>query len=409
MRLSRVFPTLLLATLITTFTASAQVYRWTVDSTLPSRGQYILCITELPSGHVLVGIDSVGIFSQRPNDSEWHSLHWPDSSKPPYAIHVLSQDSFLIGTDFWGLYATDDGGITWQAIANTELIELCYMLLDDGRRLYAPSAHGIFTSDDRGKHWKALEHSGQVFQVVDLGSVLIGTGLHPSSSGKYTGQVIRSYDRGNSWIATPVDSVVATIATQANGTIVIGGIGISGRSMDSGINWTWWTHPDTLFTRLLADSDFVWAATTHGLLVSRDDGMTWQPAEGGPTDPVVGLCKTSSGNMYAGTSTGVLWVGPPPTLARVRRADAPQTLEIRCIPVPAKQSVTIHLPNGIHAPTLLTVTDAIGNSVAQIPVEGREPRTIWDCSAVPNGIYNVHGVAGDRVLRGRVVVHHANR
>src|SRR5207245_1356663 len=93
-----------------------------------------------------------------------------------------------------GLYETVDGGRHWQRVRLTlasNLISAVRFDQSPGRTIYVATLdRGVFMSDDRGAHWRALDEDRPDSAFTDLAVDATGTFLYASTdSGLYTYEI----------------------------------------------------------------------------------------------------------------------------------------------------------------------------------------------------------------------------
>ncbi len=267
-----------------------------------------------------------------------------DSDVVVNGVYVDPEDSsrVLLATDRGGVLASQDGGVTFTP-SNRGISERKVAALlvdrDDPERLYAGVVNdknygGVFRSSDGGAHWEQLD-SGldgrDVFALAQTkdGAVVAGTDhgifvLHAAAGGDpapapQDGSAA-ALQPGQTWQARNdiANTIVKTISETHRGTRV---------NMEKQVQAPVIELQSPVYA--LDVSGDVWvAATSYGLLTSRDQGASWQ---GGP---VMGegdyLSVTVHGDtMVAARADGVVlskdagqnwWpMGIPTMLTRIHR------------------------------------------------------------------------------------------
>jgi photosystem II stability/assembly factor-like uncharacterized protein len=180
-----------------------------------------------------------------------------------------------------GLFRSDDAGGAWRRVSGAEATR------GDSLLFLAPSPHAALTlfgatrsavwrSTDGGKAWVALTNmpAGQVLALSFTADA--GGGLYlATSSGLH-----KSQDEGKTWnqISLPSNAPLRSVQL-SGGALFAVTASTTAFSRDSGNTWTACGPPSTPVdwygVAAKADSPFVLAATSHGLLRSSDGCKTW--------------------------------------------------------------------------------------------------------------------------------------
>ena len=218
--------------------------------------------------------------------------------------------------------ATRDGGATWSTLtANAAFFGVNELVSDplSPGTLYAGNFYGIYRSDDGGASWRPLLADPRGIQVNALVLDAASPGTLYAAAGSFSPAVMRSTDGGASW------TQIASFSTQVNAlavdpqvpSILLAGVELHGvlRSKDHGLSWrparsgfdavavsavvaspaspVNLPNPPTLFCAPLASEGFF--QQPLGIARSADDGGSWTylpgPAApgGGPLGKSVGL------------------------------------------------------------------------------------------------------------------------
>lgn len=156
-----------------------------------------------------------------------------------------------------GMFRSPDAGLTWRRLAQRPSGQLHQLAVDggDAETLYAATSSGLFQSRDGGGTWQAL--NGRIPGV---------NGCEPAT---------QACGRAVAVIEDPLRSG-GVLAAFADADLVV-------RSDDRGLTWRRATSGlQSLFVSLLipvpARPGTFYAATNHGVRVSRDGGATWSPS-----------------------------------------------------------------------------------------------------------------------------------
>ncbi|HEY4176522.1 MAG TPA: hypothetical protein VGM90_06815 [Kofleriaceae bacterium] len=223
---------------------------------------------------------------------------WADES-------IATQSSLLtLLSTPTGIVAGGSGGATfrrdasgWSALgvipAAAHAVEGIHItsLCSTGSKLYAAAQTALYSSTNDGATWTALpavpEPEATYFGVAWLTAIDCGVDRSLLGAGLWVG--VESTDDAASWHAAPLESgtyqaSIASLARNANGTVIAAGLGYAGRRTAGGSFQQlflpgvaqWWTGVTSV-------GDSFWAVGDTGSIVrSSDDGQTWTHA----TSPV---------------------------------------------------------------------------------------------------------------------------
>ncbi len=242
---------------------------------LPAEAVLDVAISAAEPQRWYAGLDSSGLFASADGGQTWQPTGWDRSGVLQVLSHPADPHRLFIRVPFERLYASEDGGITWSSrwdgmSLQTELASLA-MSPHDSSVLIAGATDGIFRSDDGTRSWQPIgpELSGQtIYQVV--------------------------FD--------PVDPQ-RLYAAATKGAFA---------SKDGGQTWQRWGAglEDITVTSLalhLSDPAIAFAGTRgHGVFQTANSGQSWQPASRGlPTPDITSLAPSPDGRwLWAVTSQG---------------------------------------------------------------------------------------------------------
>lgn len=190
---------------------------------------------------------------------------------PPVSIYAIvrgTDDQIYIATDRRGIYSSSDAGRTWTRIPGLDdKILLSVAALDAQTIFVGTSGQGAFVTRERGRSWQALD----LFTGDYVSFIAIDPRDRQTIFLRTRWGLFRSFDRGEKW------------------QLLQGGI------------------QAVVVNALLIDSRRLYAATSGGVLVSDDDGETWQSANEGlpPNTQALGLAQVDARTILAGMQTGV--------------------------------------------------------------------------------------------------------
>lgn len=237
-----------------------------------------------------------GIYKSVDAGAQWIKMRGiPYSSRRTRAFAVGHDRKLLVAGTTEGLWVSDNGGGTWQQTTPKELIVNAVIAQRDGTILLGTEDAGVLRSSDRGKTWVASNEGFSerfVFKLLfdDVGGRLVVAVW----GAPYFGGVLVSPGVNGPWtrLGAGLDERrVLSLALQGR-TILAG--------TDDGI-FTWgpdatsWTrldtkiegrevHPRVTDLLVMPPHRFL-AATSNGVIYSKDDGATWsKPILGGSDD-----------------------------------------------------------------------------------------------------------------------------
>lgn len=266
------------------------------------------------TGRVYVGLDEAGIYRQTPASDDWQPVANPAAlaSAAILSLAVSPDGQYLVaGTAGQGLWATQDGGQSWQATYPGEFSPAVALNPANPRLMVASLRTRLVRSQDGGQSWHTLPvswASEELFSLLWLENGLVGAG-----SGR--GQLYRSSDGGDSWVAggegLPVGAVL-DLTVSSDGQLLAGcWTGVYG-SDDGGLTWRYLSadvgvpHARTL---LGTENDLL-LGTGSGLYRWQADRQSWQviPADF-PSGGVMSLAQAASNPqiLYGGTAGNGLY------------------------------------------------------------------------------------------------------
>jgi photosystem II stability/assembly factor-like uncharacterized protein len=193
-----------------------------------------------------------------------------------------------------GLWRSADRGATWQRIdagavsGRDETGWATSVDQNDPRRMASFSLDGLAGWTADGKRWQSFTDNGRNwdFGSVDWSTAAPKTILAAKHETDPLGEVDLSTDGGRTWRKLAIrlngkqDLVAMVGALDAKTLIYSNGQGIL-RSADSGVNWTRVSTANPLTRIPVCFRGVAYLGTAAGLLVSKDQGATWQ-TQGAP-------------------------------------------------------------------------------------------------------------------------------
>ena len=297
-------------------------------------GSEVVDIAKAADGTLYAGTYSLGIFKSTDRGQSWTFSSY--NLENPYimliAAHPTESKTVFVTTN-GGVYASLDGGLTWERIAkkffkDSELLpgiahfhgvafdpkDSNRIYVGGGGDQYSPSGVGISMSEDGGESWKQANmgfeinvHVSKIVVDKNNPSIIYATTQGPTNFSEKTGSgygVFKSIDYGKSWMK--INGGLETVETNTialdpnNQQILYLGTDDDGiyKTTDGGTSWTKLTIAGLPQKYGIGDividprdSNTVYAATVdyfrlfldrglvgdHGVYVSRDGGTSWRP------------------------------------------------------------------------------------------------------------------------------------
>ncbi len=295
-----------------------------------------------------------------------------------------------------GVFFSTNSGATWQQCVNglTDHEAKALVVSPQGTLFVGTYSAGAFRSTDGGANWtlitNGLPTSAVLAFAVDSSGYLLA-GL--ASEGLY-----RSTDDGISW--SPAGLLVPnvrSISVDRFGRIYYVKLSPSVvyRSADGGASWANILQTSMIPQEMGMDAEGrIYAATAEGVLLSSDDGATWDDiSQGIPVTATWSLVITSNNNVYVGTH----WDG----VCR-RLSPAITSVHDPVIGLPAEAALYQNYPNPFNPSTTirfnvpskehveLRVFDILGREVATLVREMLAPGAYtkqWNAIGMASGVY----------------------
>ena len=244
------------------------------------------------------------------NNQPWR-LMGPGDADQVTSLAVLKNGSIWAGNDVGGIYRSQDRGASWNPMnEGLDNLDVSTPIIEDPKipgKLYVGTRGGIYISSDGGINWALsskgmpvakrfqLNHSIGGLAIDGQGTLYVGLGYRPSHAGttavrrlNWSNKIYKSSDRGNTWnaqLAFPVASKVYQLITSHTQGGWVYAATSSGLyiSKDFGLSWA------NVFTKvvhniLLLESDpqyIMVAAGKDGVFESSDRGRTWKEKNNG--------------------------------------------------------------------------------------------------------------------------------
>lgn len=236
--------------------------RWTqVPSELDKTCVWALAHAPETSDRVLAGTHPAGVYASDDGGDTWDRLPAVFVESCPFVgrprvtrirFDPLARDTLWVSVEIDGVHRSTDGGRSWKRLREgfqlEDIHDVCALEDAGGRLLLAATAFGLYRSRDDGEswEWQELDSPWQYTRALEpradgSGTLFLTNGDGPPGA---TGRLLRSRDLGATWEDA----------------------GLPGRLNST--PWTLATHP--------ADPGLIFAGTILGQLFrSEDGGETW--------------------------------------------------------------------------------------------------------------------------------------
>jgi photosystem II stability/assembly factor-like uncharacterized protein len=266
-----------------------------------------------------------GIYRSRNAGGLWSRLRGiPSSSRRTRAFaQDPARPELLYAGTTEGLWKSEDGGASWRSFTRKDLVVNAVLLLGDGVVLLGTDGAGVLRSHDHGRTF-AASNEGFSSRYVAAVSVDPATGRIFAALGhdRRHGGVVTASSSGGPWVALGTGlegrEVLSLVVTgQDEDRVVIAGTddGLFLYASHCGL----WSRLPTVVdgqeahprvAHLAAASPrLIAAASSRGLLVSRDGGSTWERK-------VLGLAAGVAGVAFSPREPPILAAATPLGLFR---------------------------------------------------------------------------------------------
>jgi len=187
------------------------------------------------------------------------------------------------------IYATSDGGASWQPIATTPEVLASICFVSSERGWVAGYAGRIERTDDGGRTWKTqrVERQGEVINSIFFIDERRGWAAGGAASAG--GLLLRTPDGGDTWEQIETDRVETFWAIRfstADRGWAVGEDGIIMATTDGGQTWAKQNGGTrrALFSLALSSSGKMAAVGEAGTILHSEDGANWSRVESGTTE-----------------------------------------------------------------------------------------------------------------------------
>jgi len=322
---------------------------------------------------IFAGVSS-GVFCSTNAGLNWKpaGLVNPGEVVSLLAVPGENRDTEIIAGTWAGNFVSRDNGATWDSIRLSPLIDaIAFDSTGDGRtNIFAGTrGSGLFVSSDYGTTWTSLHNGIPVIANIDH-LAFGGSDLFAADS--YV--LYKSTDNGMSWAPTGLNT--ASISSNT------------------------WIYSLAFGPDAAGSSLFV-GTSDHGVMVSSDHGLTWNPANTGLTDMCVYSLAVAGPYLFAGTNIDGVWRRPLSELTSVQVSTPSQVpsqfLLSQNYPNPFNPSTTIRYALSQRVHVTLSVFNTLGQKIATLVDELQAPgehSVRFDGSGLGSGVYYYRLQAG---------------
>lgn len=289
-----------------------------------------VCMSYNGYGKYFMEIYELGIFSSNSLSGSWHPFNsgFPGSGTEVSSI-ISNSGKLIAGTHSFGLFSSTNNGITFSKISPLHIDKLA---ATSNAYIFGLSG-AVGRSTDLGITW-TWPQSGALYDLYSYSLYSNGSIVLTGGSDYFeSAELDRSIDNGETWNKVysingapgALEYKVIALAINTDGT-ALGCIEKRHKINPPLSNWNYsyaiirstdfgvfWSTSDFIYYKInnfsWNNSNVVYAATTHGLLKSEDDGLTWNNATNAlPTLDLQSIVIDSNDNIYIGTgNTGVIF------------------------------------------------------------------------------------------------------
>ena len=313
-------------------------------------GQSVFSFAAAPSDpHTLFAGTLEGVYRSSDSGTTWTLISPPDSHEihevESLAIDPADPDILYAGT--WHLpWKTEDGGKNWTSIKQgiIEDSDVFSIVIDPDHSstVYLSACSGIYKSDNAGQLFRRIQgipsearRTRVLMQdPVNRQIVYAGTteGLYKTED---AGKTFRSLTGSdiivNDVLVDPRDPNHVLLATDRGGVLLSQDAGETFAASNAGISerkvqalLVDRADPSRIFAGVVNDKNF------GGVFTSADGGQSWaQTGKGLGGRDVYALSQTASGDLVAGTNSGIFLLDPPANAGDTNSAPAELVWEPR--------------------------------------------------------------------------------
>ena len=227
-----------------------------------------------------------GVYRTENNGQTYDQLG--PTNKTVYSL-VCCHNVIYAGTNI-GLYKSDNYGIDWIEILNTPS-NVITIYMKNPNEIFAGGWGWIYKSTDGGVSWTqvlALDNLKLVTSIIEDSDGVLYAGITPFTVSGLS--FYRSFNSGDTWESTGLQTSVYSLANTAEGNIIMGGGNAIYKSENMGESWTKLIENVNVKSIVVTPAGVIYAGSNFelghygGVLQSIDNGTSWDTVNTGLTD-----------------------------------------------------------------------------------------------------------------------------
>ena len=259
---------------------SQSVPNWTISA---------LLLDARKPGRIILGVEGLGVYVTRDAGATFTAINEGFSHRQVRELVTDPQQPsrmlLVLTNAVESIYATNDSGRTWSAIghnASTQTLRHVYAAPEPSGWLATPQSGGLLRYDASHATWV---QTGVI--VAKPAAPTARTTKTASASAKTSAPAATSAAARTSVFSKPLKSQIYDIAFSANLWLAATSDGLIA-SRDHGTTWTEFDsysktsttpHAAVRVVRISADGNSFWVLGDSGLAISRDAGASWANAD----------------------------------------------------------------------------------------------------------------------------------
>jgi photosystem II stability/assembly factor-like uncharacterized protein len=266
-------------------------------------------------GHLFVASSKTGVFQSVDRGRTWVHASAGLTASFVHSLAASPTGKLFAGTDGKGVFQSQDGGTTWSP-AGLEAFSVLSLLVSPTGLVLAGTNGGVFRSDDDGKIWVHANNGLQNRAVL----ALVRAGAGEILAGTDQGGIYYTRSTGDEWVyAGLTGATVRALHTAHDATIYAATSSGVYLSADNGLTWSQRNKglPNSNTWTVASDpTGLTFVGSKGGVFRSSDQGNHWQAINGGMGSSYVRSCLvTADGYLIAGTNGGGIYRSIHPAAA----------------------------------------------------------------------------------------------
>jgi photosystem II stability/assembly factor-like uncharacterized protein len=294
---------------------------------------------------------------------------------------------------------TTDGGVSWQAQVSGTTQNLNAVTFLDGNNGWIAGDWGtILKTTNGGSTWTA-QNSGTSRYLQSIDFVDANTGFAVGT----WGTILKTTDGGSTWTNLETYGEYYTFTDvffiDENNGFVVGNISSVLKTTDGGITWIPIQMQANSISSIYFQDQYTGYIVGDGgsIQLSNDGGVTWTLQQSFTNQPLNAVFITKN---HIGITVGYYGTILKTSDIGVGVTEPAKQAEIRILPNPAEDKITIEIPNFTDKGTLMILTMA-GQEVMTFPIT--ESKTMQEISNLQSGMYLVKFTGRNNIKTGKLV------